>query len=349
MSSARRRIIPFFIPNLGCEHECVFCDQRLISGAPEPVTPEDVRQACSEARKTLAGAGKIPADAGKASAAAEVAFYGGSFTALPEQRQNELLEAAQPFLELHPNNSIRVSTRPDCIDRRIAGRLKDFGVATIELGAQSMCDDVLETTKRGHTADDVRRASGVIKEAGLSLVLQMMTGLPGDSREKSIYTARCFIDMDPAGVRVYPTVVVRGTKLHEMWSGGEYTEHTVDEAVALCAEIYPLFKQAGIPVLRFGLNPSDSLSAGDAVAGAYHPAFGELVYSKVCFDRAVSYLDEIKPDSSVVITVARGQKSKMSGQRRVNTRGLTEKYLLRSLKIVESDIDPDEIIIEIKS
>ena len=342
MSSARRRIIPVFIPNLGCEHECVFCDQRLISGEREPVTPEDVSNVCSEALIALA-------DAGESSAAAEVAFYGGSFTALSERRQNELLEAVQPFLKHNARNSIRISTRPDCMDRQAALRLKSFGVGTVELGAQSMCGDVLALSKRGHTAGDVARASGIIKSAGLCLILQMMTGLPGDSREKSLYTAKHIIGLKPDGVRIYPAVVVRGTRLFEMWRDGSYAEHTVEEAVGLCAELCALFDEAGIPVIRLGLNPTDTLSAGGAAAGAYHPAFGELVYSKIYFEKAVSALTGVRPGSGVVITVARGRVSKMAGHRRGNIHALIEKFSLGSLKIVESDIVSCEIKIEIEA
>ena len=332
MARPKRVIIPVFIPNLGCGHECVFCDQRLISGELKPVSADDVRKAYSD-RISPAGA--------------ELAFYGGSFTALPTRMQIELLEAAQQFLGLNPDNSIRVSTRPDCVDDAAVERLISFGVSTVELGAQSMCDDVLATAGRGHTSDDTVRASGIIKRAGLSLVLQMMTGLPGDTRDKSVYTARRLIDLNPDGVRIYPTVIIRGTRLYDMWRGGQYREHTVREAVVLCAEVCALFQNAGVPVIRLGLNPSDTLSAGDAAAGAYHPAFGELVYSQMYYNKADSLLEGVMPGSGAILTVADGCVSKMAGQRRVNIRGLVEKHSLRSLKIVESDIDPGEIMIEI--
>ena len=367
MSRAKRQILPVFIPNLGCAHECVFCDQRLISGESDPISADDVRNICNEWMKTANGgtgsggknstfetsekilktAGKPPAEEGKASAPAEVAFYGGSFTALPANFQNELLEAVQPILKLNSQNSIRVSTRPDCIDRQTVDRLKSFGVGTIEIGAQSMCDEVLALAKRGHTAGDTVKASGIIKDAGLALILQMMTGLQGDSYDRSLYTARCIIDLKPDGVRVYPTVVIRGTRLFNMWQTGQYREHSVEDAVGLCAEISALFSEAGVPVIRMGLNPSNSLSSGDAVAGAYHPAFGELVYSRVYYNKAVSGLIGVEPDSNIVITVAYGHTSKMSGNRRDNVRRLIEKHSLRSLKIVESDIVSGEIKIEI--
>jgi len=277
----------------------------------------------------------------------QVAFYGGSFTALPVEHQNMLLEAAQPFLRLDSNNSIRISTRPDCIDETTLDRLKSFGVATIEIGAQSMCDDVLRLSRRGHTAGDVKRSSKMIKDEGFSLVLQMMTGLPGDTAKKSIYTAERFIDIGPDSVRIYPTVVVKGTKLHEMWQNGEYREHTVEEAVVLCARIYGLFASAGIPVIRIGLNPGEALDSGGVAAGAYHPAFGELVYSKIYYDKAASLLGGAAQGCSITIIVAKGQASAMAGNRRANTLALKKEFGIRSVKIVETDITPGEIKISI--
>jgi len=259
------------------------------------------------------------------------------------EKQNELLEAAQQFLDFHPDNQIRISTRPDCIDEETVARLKSYGVATIELGAQSMCDDVLTKCRRGHTSGDVRQASGIIKSAGLSLILQMMTGLPGDTPGKSLYTATEFIKLKPDGVRIYPTVVVKGTELYKMWQRGDYKEHTIDEAMELCVEICALFEVAGIPVIRLGLHPSDSLTNGDAVAGAYHPALGELVYSKAYYKKAAKLLSDIKPGSDVALAVSKGNISRMAGNRRSNITALEHELSLRSIKLVESDIKPGTV------
>lgn len=266
----------------------------------------------------------------------EIAFYGGSFTAIPESEQNELLDAAKPLIEFDPRNSIRISTRPDCMDETIAARLKGYGVATVELGAQSMCDDVLLASRRGHTASDVGRAAEIVKNAGLKLILQMMTGLPGDTREKSLHTAKRFVELAPDGVRIYPTVVVAGTELYDMWNRGEYREHTVEEAIDLCAEICPLFEEADIQIIRLGLNPTDDLTAGTAAAGAYHPAFGELVYSKVYYNKAAKLLKGTKPGSSATITVPKGRVSMMVGHKRCNIITLTNEFSLQSLKIIEA-------------
>ena len=320
----KRRIIPIFIPHAGCEHACVFCDQRRISGEASPAGPEDVRAAAANGPQS-----------------AEVALYGGSFTALPIHTQNELLAAAQP-------HSIRISTRPDCIDAATVERLRGFGVKTVELGAQSMCDDVLKASRRGHTAADVLNAARIVKDAGLSLVLQMMTGLPGDTREKSLYTAGQFIEAAPDAVRIYPAVVVRGTELHEMWKRGDYIEHTVEDAVNLCLELCEMFEHAGIPVIRLGLNPTQELSDGGAVAGAYHPAFGELVYSRMYLNRAEKLLRGVLPGSDVTLYVAPGRVSMMTGLRRANINALKQKFALRSVKTAETNgLKSGEIRVEI--
>lgn len=341
MVKPKRSIIPFFIPNAGCKHCCVFCDQSIISGKNVPVTPEEILTACNNRLGSkVEESGVRPL---------EIAFYGGSFTALPVYMQNELLQAARQILDINLQNSIRISTRPDCIDEPTVERLKRFGVATVELGAQSMCDDVLLRSQRGHTSNDVAKAAKIIKRAGLALILQMMTGLPGDTREKALYTAERLIALQPDGVRIYPTVIIRGTRLYHMWKSGQYSEHSIGEAVGLCAELLVLFEKADVPVIRIGLNPSDDLSAGDAVAGAYHPAFGELAYSRMYYNKAVCLFERAGPDaplSDIAITVAKGHVSKMTGQHGCNIRDLTEKYSLGVVKIVEADIIPGEIRIE---
>ena len=164
--------------------------------------------------------------------------------------------------------------------------LKRYSVQTVELGAQSLCDKVLYLSGRGHTAKEVEDASRLVKEAGFELILQMMTGLPGDTDESCLETAKKIIALKPNGVRIYPTVIVRDTALYDMWKAGKYIEHTVEDAVRVCAKLTKLFDFSGIPIIRMGLNPTEDLSAGDAVGGAYHPALGELVRSRMMLDKA---------------------------------------------------------------
>ena len=320
--SARSDIIPVFVPHWGCPHACVFCNQRRISGVKTPATPETVRTEVEKAAELLPYGAKP-----------ELAFYGGSFTAIPTEQQVALLSVAKQYMDVGMIASIRLSTRPDAITPEILTRLHTYGVRTIELGAQSMCEEVLRQSKRGHTAEDVKNASRLIKASGFTLILQMMTGLPGDSLERSIKTAEEIISLQPDGVRIYPTVIVRDTELYDLWQAGEYREHTVEDAVAFGAVLLPMFEQSQIPVIRFGLNPTEELSAGAAVAGAYHPALGELVRSRILRNRAEEMLQGVAAGSRVTIFVHPRQLSQMTGQHRCNPEYLQSMFSLASLRI----------------
>ena len=214
---------------------------------------------------------------------------------------------------------------------------------TVELGAQSMDDEVLLLSGRGHRAEDVESASQQIKAAGFRLILQMMTGLPGDSDERSLETARRIAALKPDGVRIYPTVIVRDTALYDLWQAGRYAEHTVEDAVRCCAKLLPVFEAAGIPVIRLGLNPTDELSGGDAVGGAYHPALGELVKNRIMLEKARQLLKGTPPGSAVVLAVAPGKISQMVGQHRQNIRCLCTEFGLHSLKVIGKPLKNDEI------
>ena len=317
---ARARILPLFVPNWGCPNECVFCDQKRISGSPLPVSGHDVTAALEKAK-------------GEGLSGLELAFYGGSFTAVSPLLQRELLEAAQPYRADGTVASIRLSTRPDAVEEAGLAMLKSYGVSTVELGAQSMLDGVLAASGRGHTAGDTVRAAGLVKAAGLRLILQMMTGLPGSDREKDVETARRVIGLAPDGARIYPTVIVKGTVLEDMWRAGAYAEHTVADAVAVCADILPLFEAAHIPVIRLGLNPTAELSAGGAAAGAYHPALGELVRSEILRRQAEKVLEAVPAGSAVTLGVGPKRVSALIGQHRCNIAALTEEFSLRALAV----------------
>ncbi len=323
-----------FVPHLGCPNDCVFCNQRRISGHIEPATAQTVKNAIEEAAALTPQGTKR-----------QLAFYGGSFTAIPEARQIELFEAAQPYLKAGTISSIRLSTRPDAIDAAVLKRLKKYGVAVVELGAQSMCDRVLELSGRGHDSAAVENASRLVKAAGFELILQMMTGLPGDTDDSCIETAKRIIALAPDGVRIYPTVIVRDTVLCDMWRAGSYKEHTVEDAVRVCAKLVPLFEAAGIPIIRMGLNPTEELSGGDALGGAYHPALGELVHSRIMLQRARGLLAGAAPGSRIILEVNRSDVSKMVGQHRCNVKALTEEFSLRELKIHEASVKSGEISI----
>ena len=330
--SARENIIPVFVPHLGCPNDCVFCNQRRISGSQSPATAEDVRKAIEDAAALLPKGAKR-----------QLAFYGGSFTAIPMEQQLPLLKAAKAALDAGLIDSVRLSTRPDAIDGEILNILRAHGVETIELGAQSLDDEVLLLSGRGHTAKDVEKASRLIKERGFRLILQMMTGLPGDSEEKSVETARRIIALEPDGVRIYPTVVVRDTALYDLWQAGRYTPHSVEDAVSVCARLLPMFEAAHIPVIRLGLNPTDELSGGMAAAGAYHPALGEMVKSRIMLHRAEKLLEGVAAGSNVTLGVHNSRVSQMTGQKRCNISALTARFQLSSLKIKAVDIEPEGI------
>ena len=215
---------------------------------------------------------------------------------------------------------------------------------TIELGAQSMSERVLALSGRGHTAADVEDAARAVKGAGFRLILQMMTGLPGADDESDVESARRIAALGPDGVRVYPTVIVRDTALCDLWRAGRYKEHTVEDAVRVCARILPVFEQAGIPVIRLGLNPTEDLSGGDAVGGAYHPALGELVKSRIMRDRAEKILSGAKRGEQAVLRVNPRLMSQLVGQHGANRAYLVERFGLSGLRIVR---DPDVSALEL--
>ena len=334
----RRRILPVFVPHLGCGHACVFCDQRRISGAQRPARPADVARAVEEA-----------AARGLTGPALEIAFYGGSFTAIPVRQQQALLEATAQAIRDGKAGSIRLSTRPDCVDPETLERLCRSGVQTVELGAQSMDPVVLRLSGRGHTPADTARAAALVKAAGLDLVLQMMTGLPGDTAASSLETARQLAALKPGGVRIYPTVVIRNTPLFDLWRAGAYRAWTVEEAAALCADLLDLFEAADIPVIRLGLNPTAALSAGDAAAGPYHPAFGEIVYGLRYLRRAQALVEAQggnRPGHTAVFYVGHGKTSRMAGYRGMNLAALRGRFGLGRIRIREVQLPPGEIRLE---
>ena len=309
-------------------------DQRRISGSDGNVTAGTVI-------KAIEAAAALPHNGTKR----QLAFYGGSFTAIPVEKQEELLGTAAEAMTRGEIDAIRLSTRPDAIDGETLERLRHYGVDTVELGAQSMDEEVLRLSGRGHTSRDVEDAAAAVKKAGFRLILQMMTGLPGDSDEKDIETARHLIALRPDGVRIYPTVIVRGTELYDMWIRGEYRAHTTEDAVRVCAELLPLFEEASIPVIRLGLNPTEELSGGEAVDGAYHPALGEMVRSRVMLEKMRTLLRGVPRGSNVLLGTAERSLSQAIGQKRENLRLLTEQFGLSGLKIIRTDAEEGEIVL----
>ncbi len=302
----RHANIAVFVPHNGCPNQCSFCNQRTISGTASQPSPEDVASACERAMQ-----------GGCENSVVQLAFFGGSFTAIDRGYMVSLLEAAQPYIKNgFINGGIRISTRPDCIDEEVLLLLKKYGVSAIELGAQSMDDTVLSLNHRGHTAADVENAARLIKKNGFEFGLQMMTGLYGSTPEESFMTAEKFISLSPDTVRIYPTVVLPGTMLAELYLSGEYKVPSLDESVELCSYLLEMFDKAGVSVIRLGLHAQQDVCDG-YLAGGYHPALRELCEGEIYFRKIKSALDG-KPQGDYEITVSSGEISKAVGQKKKN-------------------------------
>lgn len=249
---------------------------------------------------------------------AEIAFFGGSFTAIDREYMVSLLECARDAVKKYGFMGVRISTRPDRIDDEILDILKQYSVTSIELGAQSMDDRILEKNHRGHTASDIRRASAQIQEYGFSLGLQMMTGLYGSGRETDLNTAREIVSIHPDTVRIYPTVTLEDTELADLYREGLYLPPSLEETVSLCAEMIPLFEEAGIRVIRVGLHATEEL-CGRRIAGPYHPAFRELCMSRIFWNELEKKLKNMEKGEVTVLVNPR-HLSQFLGQKKENLR-----------------------------
>ncbi len=317
--------VSVFVPHIGCPHKCSFCNQNTITGSTHIPHAGDVISACETAIKS----GAILSDT-------EIAFFGGSFTAVPKAYSTELLEAAKPYVDMG-FKGIRLSTRPDCITEEILRTLKSYGVTSIELGAQSMDDDVLLANERGHTAYDVVKASGMIKSFGFALGLQMMVGLYKSTKEKDIETAKRLIDLCPDEVRIYPTVVLQNTRLGELYVSNEYKTYDIEEAVELCAELLDMFEEKGIRVIKLGLHSSQDVE-GSMLGGIYHPAFRELCESERYRRRMLSMMTD---RSEYTFSVKPSCASKVIGQRRKNIEYFRSKGI--DIRIVQDATQSEDI------
>ena len=288
-------IIPIFVPHLGCKKCCTFCNQRTISGEKKQVTAEDVTKTIEYYLNNFKDEDKY----------VEVAFFGGSFTAIEREKQEELLTAVQPYIKNKKVDSIRLSTRPDAIDKSILKMLKKYHVKTIELGVQSSNNYILARCKRGHSFEDVIKASKLIRLYGFNLGHQIMVGLPDSNEKDDIQTAKDSIKLKPKMVRIYPVLVIKGTELEEEYEKGDFVPLTVLQAVERSKEIVKLFNQKHIQIIRVGLQNTDTITdkskkESEVIAGPYHPAFGQLVEDSIWYDKIV---EKIKKINAKVIKV----------------------------------------------
>ncbi len=327
-------VIPLFIPHMGCPNRCVFCDQNtIVGGGQERLLP-------SEAAEEILRFLKFKKEDRSWS---EIAFYGGNFLGLPIDYRNALLAVAQRFVDGGRIDGIRFSTRPDTISEASLQGLGPYRITTIELGVQSLDDHVLAASRRGHTAADSRRAVAVLKAWGGNIGLQIMPGLPGDTPGSIEKTGRGIVELTPRFVRIYPTVVVKGTTLAGWYRSGRFRPLSLDAAVTQVKALYNLFEGQGISVIRMGLQGSNDLvKPGSLVAGPYHPAFGHLVYSALFLDRMVDRFEAMGAlPKRLNVRVNPRDVARAVGERRQNIRFLKDRFRLEDVTVIS---DPDTAI-----
>ena len=315
-------IIPIFVPHLGCPNDCTFCNQKKISGQTKKVTKQDVRNTIEYYLKNFK----------KDDNYIEVAFFGGSFTGIDPKIQEELLSVAYEYIKNKKIDSIRLSTRPDYIDKETLKRLKKYGVKTIELGVQSTNDYILKKCRRGHTFEDVKNASKLIRRFGFTLGHQMMVGLPESTRQDEIKTAKDLIKLKPKIIRIYPVLVISGTQLEEDYKNGDYEPLNVEQAVEISKELLVLFASKHINVIRIGLQNTSEITDpnnpnSQVVAGPYHPAFRQLVESAMWYDAIVGKIKKLNAKvKEVEVSVNPIDSNNVIGHKKENVIKLKHTY-----------------------
>lgn len=331
-------IIPIFVPHRGCPHNCVFCNQKKITGTEGSITGKDVERIIDEYLSTI-----NPDNSG-----VEVSFFGGSFTAIPIDYQTELLKVAYEALKSGKVDSIRLSTRPDCITDEILQNLKKYGASIIELGVQSMDEEVLRVSERGHTSQDVVNATKLIRQYGFTLGHQMMVGLPCDNKQKDIFTASEIIKLHPDFVRIYPALTIKDTPMEDMYREGVYTPVSLDDATLICKELYEMFIKNDIDIIRIGLQPTDKINVGgDVVAGPFHPSFREHVES-IIVNEMIEYIIQnyFKECKNVAVTVNPKMISKVYANKKCYFKKMKNKLSTINILIQQSNsTDMEEICI----
>lgn len=339
---SKHYIIPIFVPHLGCPHDCIFCNQRKIASSLEDITERDIRDTIERYLSYF-----------KKDSFIEIAFYGGSFTAIDIEKQKSFLNIALEYKNKGIVDEIRLSTRPDAINDLILIHLENYKVDTIELGVQSLCDDVLYKSGRGHNSKDVYQAVKLIRNYNFKLGLQMMIGLPGDTFERSLFTARKFIDLKPECVRIYPTLVIKDTALESLRSENKYSPLTLDKAVQLCTYLLVEFYTNYINVIRVGLQPTENIQLGkDVVDGPFHPAFKQLVESNIFKIVLSSYIDSTNIETNgKVLKIYSNSKniSDIAGQKSKNIDFLKSNYNFKDIKIYSKKMFKNIIDIEMES
>ena len=339
----KQYIIPIFVPHLGCPNECTFCNQRKISGQQKNVTEQDVRDTIEYYLNIFKSK----------KAYKEVAFFGGSFTGIDIDIQERLLSTAYEYIKSKKIDGIRISTRPDYIDKETLKRLKKYKVKTIELGVQSTNNYILKKTKRGHTYEDVKNASKLIRKYGFTLGHQMMVGLPESTRLDELNTAKDLAKLKPKIVRIYPVLVIKDTELEQEFLNGEYEPLTINQTVEICKELCQFFEKKKIKVIRIGLQSTDTIISPDkkgseVVAGPYHENLRQIIDSSFYYDILKQKLKKI--DSRVKeirITVNPTIINDVIGYKRENIKKIKEIYNL-DVKVMQNNrLNPKKIKVKI--
>ncbi|MDM8534739.1 radical SAM protein [Clostridiaceae bacterium HSG29] len=329
--SNNRFIIPVFVPHRGCPNDCVFCNQRKITGQKNVYDYSQIDEEIMEAVKTI-DFSKDPD--------VEIAFYGGTFTAIDVESQETFLKIASKYVDNYKIKGIRLSTRPDAIDEVVLKRLKKYGVKTIELGVQSLNEDVLLKSNRGHDSKIVYESAKLIKDYGFILGIQLMIGLPGDNLEINMRTVNEVIKMKPDIARIYPTLVIKDTELARMYEKGLYKPLNVMEAVEISKEMYKVLFSNNINVIRIGLQPTENILEGkDVVAGPFHSAFRELVISSYIFD-LIKETIENESFNEIEFEINNKDVSYLVGNKGINKKLIKDELNVKKMKIkINNDID----------
>ena len=339
----KQYIIPIFVPHLGCPNDCIFCNQKSISGQKKNITKEEAKKIIDNYLKSIKDE----------DAQIEIAFFGGSFTAIEKEKQEELLQVAYEYIQSGKVESIRISTRPDCIDKETLKMLKKYKVKTIELCVQSANDYILERANRGHTFADVKKASKMIRWNGFKLGHQMMVGLPESTRIDEINTAKALVKLKPKMVRIYPVLVVKNTRLEKEYEEGNYRPLSVVQAVEVCKEIVRIFADKKIDIIRIGLQNTDEISDptnknSEVVAGPYHPAFRQLVESAMWYDAIVGKIKKLNAKvKEVEVSVNPIDANNVIGHKKENVMKLKDTYDVDLILKQDSNIKQGKSKIEI--
>jgi len=329
-------IIPIFLPYAGCRNQCLFCNQKAIPDKALP--PSAVRTFIEASLRTLP-----PRRSHKEK---QVAFYGGSFTAMEKEDQISYLREVQPFLSSGLIDSVRISTRPDALDEETLGRLRAFGVKTVEVGVQSMVDEVLLRSLRGHQAEDTLVATSRLKHGGFEVGHQLMIGLPGDTFDRFQETLDRIIDVEPDFVRIHPTLVLRGSPLERLWRDGIYSPLSLKETVQWLKSGLLKLERSLIRVARLGLQPTKDLER-DCLAGPFHPALHHLVDSAIFFDMAKHLLQNDRKGSRVLFLCHPGDASNVRGQRNENILKLKEAFDLKEITVrIGEDLPRGSLVLQ---